>query len=212
MGVFHVISQCPRFVETSAALQTNEVLLCVIGPLTTQLDLLDRSEPVELPEHHDVVVHFGFLAPVDCVDVNFVINLFHDIFETTEVTDALLRLDLGQITKVRLRHVSKIVFAFEMHSEVIPGMEPPVASLRGAFERIDRVVLEPFLIHDHVSERLVLGHLLLLALVAVLTLSLVIAAHLLRLCIANMYVGVLDFLSPLSSRSGSSILILAVDF
>ena len=49
MRVLHVISQCPRFVETSAALQTNEVLLCVIGPLTTQLNLLDCSEPVELP-------------------------------------------------------------------------------------------------------------------------------------------------------------------
>ena len=100
MGVFHVISQCPRFVEASTALKTNEIFLCVIGPLPTKLDLLDRPEPVELPEHHDVEVHLGFLAPVDCVDVNFVINLFHDILETAEMTDVLLRLDLGHITKV----------------------------------------------------------------------------------------------------------------
>ena len=63
MSAFHVIPQGAHFIEASAALQTNEVLLRQAS-LPAQLDLLDRPEPVELPEHHDVVVHLRLPPPV----------------------------------------------------------------------------------------------------------------------------------------------------
>ena len=105
MSAFHVIPQGAHFIEASAALQTNEVLLCQ-DSLSAQLDFLDRPEPVELPEHHDVVVHLRLPPPVVLVHVDLVVDVLHDVPQPTEVADALLGLDLREIAQVRLGHLS----------------------------------------------------------------------------------------------------------
>ena len=94
----HVQAEIICIHDASAALKTDEILFrCVF---TTTLMFQHGVVSVEVPQHGDVVVDLRFLASVNLVDMNFVIHLLHGILQPTEMTDACLRLDLGQIAEV----------------------------------------------------------------------------------------------------------------
>ena len=94
----HVQAEIISIHDTSAALKANEILFrCVF---TTTLMFEHGVVSVEVPQHGDVEVDLRFLAAMNLVDVNFVIHLLHGILQSTEMTDACLRLDLGQVAEV----------------------------------------------------------------------------------------------------------------